>query len=110
MIGDEPHSRTDARILRTVNLPDWLIATDADSYLAAAVRLLQDEPLRRGLRAEAQRIRGDLFAQEHEQFGNDFADTAWWLFRHHARISKLEKKVWTPQDRRAFSPATEVTS
>lgn len=43
MEGEEPHSRSDASILRRAGLPEWLIAHTEAEYIETVLRLIDDE-------------------------------------------------------------------
>ncbi len=48
--GREVHACIDGALFRRLGFPDWLVAHDVDSYVAAAVRLINDDALRADLR------------------------------------------------------------
>ncbi len=50
LLGDEPHSRFDALMIRRAGLPESLIARTPEDYIAAAVRLIDDDGARNALR------------------------------------------------------------
>jgi hypothetical protein len=50
MEGQEPHERFDAHMIRRAQLPDWLIAHSEAEYIAAMLRLIDDDAERRRIR------------------------------------------------------------
>lgn len=101
MRGPEPHSTVDAAMVGMVGLPDWMVATDSEGYLAAAQRLLVDDGLR--VRLSETLLQQDLSEAFHDpayhNHSCDFAEVIRWLLQHHDEVRLSEKKVWRADDR-----------
>jgi len=97
MEGLEPHSRTDAMILRRVALPEELIAASEDDYVRMAVRLIDDGERRLaiGRLAIAADVRRTLFAAADSPLRSEVVDTVWATYRHHEQIQTAARKTWT---------------
>ena len=52
MQGPHLFESIDQALYRRLGLPDWLITTDEESYIDAALRLIHDEDLRHQLAAQ----------------------------------------------------------
>jgi len=52
MLGPHLFESIDQALYRRLGLPDWLITTDEESYIEAAVRLISDGVLRHQLAAQ----------------------------------------------------------
>lgn len=100
--GPEPSSRTDSRLIRLFDLPDWLIAEDGKSYEKAALRLIADDKTRARLARKilAAGPEGVLFSAEQQRYPTDFVDAVWWLHEHRERVMASDKRAWTDADRR----------
>jgi hypothetical protein len=73
--ADEPSSRLDARVLRALDLPDWLIAATEEEYVTAACRLIENRPLLNEVRQQiAQTDIVQVFAEERKTYATDFVD------------------------------------
>ena len=104
LLGDEPHARLDARVMRLAGLPEWLITRNVDDYEQAALRLIDDDTLRCTLSQslDARNIRTQV-EQERQQFDTDFIDSVWWMFEHQEALRTSGRKVWTPEDRKSYA-------
>jgi hypothetical protein len=102
--GPEPHSRTDRRVMRAAGMPEWLLARDADGFVATALRLIDDDGLRLDLAHALRDVRDRLFKVEAERYPADFVDTVWWLYHHHEHVQRSETKVWAKRDQ-TWAPA-----
>lgn len=72
--GDEVHSHIDEGMFRRMNFPEWTIARSPDEYIAALLKLIDDEPLRRDLRSRILSERWDrvLYEGRPESFADVF--------------------------------------
>ena len=57
--GDEVHAHIDEGMFRRMNFPDWTIARTVEEYVAAVVRLVDDEALRSDLSTRIRAERWD---------------------------------------------------
>ena len=83
MEGDEPHSTCDAKMLRRAGMPEWLIAHSREEYVAAAVRLINNDgervALSRYLLSEAD-IVGKFLGEPPVELRTAFVDAVWKLY------------------------------
>ena len=103
------HGQTDRMLLRLVGMPDWLVARDAESYIAAAVRLIEEDDLRVSLSRQAAALDIDsrLFETEGTSAGTDVTDAMRWLIRNHEAIKASGRKAFGAVDWRGdgFPPS-----
>jgi len=85
MEGLEPHSRTDAMILRRLAMPDWLVTKSVDEYVEAALRLVRDDALRVAVSEQALGTRvGDvMFGDGSTPLRSEVVDTVWAAWAAH---------------------------
>lgn len=100
----EPHGRTDAMLLRRLGMPDWLIVASEDDYVAAALRLIEDDRLRVALSEQALAIDVGIvmFGDEATPLRSEIVDTLWWLYRNHEAARADGRKLWSLADRATF--------
>jgi HMW1C N-terminal len=86
--GDEPHSRTDALMLRLAGMPDWLIAGSEREFVDAALRIIGDDALRVRLsdQAVACDVANKLFGDASTPLGTEIGETFLRLYENHAAI------------------------
>jgi hypothetical protein len=101
----EPHGRPDAMLLRRLGMPDWLIATTEEEYIAAALRVIEDDALRVALSRQALAIDvgAVMFGDATTPLRTEIVDTLWWLYENHERAQADGRKLWSLADRHAFS-------
>lgn len=107
MEGLEPHSRTDAMILRRVGMPERLIRHAVEDYIDTAVELIHDATARLelGVQALACDIDGKLFAAPNAPLRSEVIDAVWAAYRHHEAIQASGRKVWDLDALRALTAA-----
>lgn len=83
MEGEEPHATCDAKMLRRAGMPEWLVAHSTEEYIAAAVRLIEDDAERvrmsRYLVDEAD-IAGKFLSAPPAEFATSFVDAVWKIY------------------------------
>jgi hypothetical protein len=101
----EPHGRTDAMLLRRLEMPEWLIAHDEDEYVAAALRVIDDDATRVALGRQALALDIDrlLFGDGTTPLRNEVVDAMWWIYENHEAIQASGRHVWRQADRQAFA-------
>jgi glycosyltransferase involved in cell wall biosynthesis len=101
----EPHGRTDAMLLRRFGMPEWLIARNEDEYIAAALRVIEDDGLRVSLSEQALAIDvgRTMFGDETTPLRSEIVETMWWLYENHERAQADGRKLWSLSDRQAHS-------
>lgn len=86
MEGDEPHETCDAKMLRRAGLPEWLIAHTREEYIAAAVRLIDNDvercELSRHLIEDAD-IHGRFLCPAPAELKTAFSDAVWKIYQEH---------------------------
>ena len=85
MTGPEVHSRIDAGMFRRVGLPEWLIASSVDDYVAAAVELVDDHDGRAALAEDL--MTRNAVARLFEGRPERFADAVFWLYRQRPKLT-----------------------
>jgi hypothetical protein len=106
MVGAEPHARTDAMILRRLGLPGWLVASDEAAYVAAALRLIDDDALRLSVSRSvlASDAGGEMFGDAETPIRCEVADAVWAAFQAHEAIQASGRKVWRLAELAALAP------
>ena len=101
--GVEPQSRTDYRLARLLDSPEWLTAENEAAYEAAALRLIEDDALRVSLSRRI--LEKDpykaIFEDPSEFYPNDYLELFSWIYDHHEQMEASEKRAWRWEDRRA---------
>jgi predicted O-linked N-acetylglucosamine transferase (SPINDLY family) len=101
----EPHGRTDAMLLRRLGMPEWLIAQNEDEYIAAALRVIEDDGLRVALSEQALAIDVGrvMFGDDTTPLRSEIVETMWWLYENHERAQADGRKLWSLSDRQALA-------
>ena len=104
MEGPELHGRTDSMLLRRLGLPEWLIAHDEDEYVAAALRVIDDDDTRVALSRQALALDIDtlLFGDADTPLRSEVGDAVWWIYQNHERIQASGRHAWSVRDRAEF--------
>jgi hypothetical protein len=86
LLGDEPHERFDALMVRRAQLPEWLVTHSVDEYVAAGVRLIDNHAERNQIRDHLRSfdLVGEFFG-EHPEHRTAFVDTVWRVYLEHPR-------------------------
>ena len=105
--GLDLHARTDSMLLRRLGMPEWLIAQDEDAYIAAALRVIDNDAERVALSRQALALDIDrvLFGDGSTALRRDVVDAVWWIYQNHEAIKASGRKVFRAADRVVF-PAT----
>jgi hypothetical protein len=105
MEGPEPHGRTDSMLLRRLGMPDWMVATNEDDYVAAALRVIDDDALRVALSRQALALDIDslMFGDGTTPLGTEVIDAVWWMYEHHEAIKASGQKLWGKSERAAIN-------
>ena len=103
----EPHGRTDAMLLHRLGMPDWLIARTEADYIAAALRVIEDDGLRVSLSRQALEIDVGkvMFGDATTPLRSEIVDTLWWIYENHEKAQADGRKLWSLADRAAFAGA-----
>lgn len=102
--GLDLHARTDSMLLRRLGMPEWLIAQDEEAYIAAALRVIDDDTERLALSRQALGLDIDrvLFGDAATPLKRDVVDTIWWIYQNHEAIKASGRKVFRAEDRMVF--------
>ena len=101
----EPHGRTDAMLLRRLGMPEWLIAKSEDEYVAAALRIIEDDHLRVALsrQALAADVGNVMFGDATTPLRGEIVETMSWLYENHEAARADGRRLWSLADRRSFA-------
>lgn len=96
----EPHGRTDAMLLRRLGMPGWLVAKDEAEYVAAALRIIDDDAQRVALARQALALDIDrlMFGDASTPRRSEVVDAVWWAYRNHDRLVADDRRVVRPAD------------
>ena len=99
--GAEPQSRTDYRLTRLFDLPDWLVAENEADYEAAALRLIEDDALRVALSRQIleQDPHRAIFDDPSDFYPNDYIDLFSWIYENHEQAQESGRKLLRWEDR-----------
>jgi hypothetical protein len=104
--GLDLHARTDSMLLRRLGMPEWLITQNEDEYIAAALRVIDNDAERIALSRQALALDVDrvLFGDATTPLRSDVVDAMWWVYQNHEAIKASGRKVFRAADRKP-SPA-----
>ena len=98
--GPESPAQTDAMVLRTAGLPEWLVCHSDEKYYETALALINDADLRvsvtKGLDRSA--IRERLFPKGQGASATVFAEMIWEMYQNHAKLSSSKQRVYRYAD------------
>jgi predicted O-linked N-acetylglucosamine transferase (SPINDLY family) len=99
--GLDLHARTDSMLLRRLGMPEWLIAQDEEAYVAAALRVIDNDAERVALSRQALSLKVDqvLFGDATTPLKRDVVDAVWWIYQNHEAIKASSRKVFRAADR-----------
>ncbi len=102
--GLEPHARTDAMLLRRLGMPEWLITQNEEAYIAAALRLIENDSERLALSHQAAGLGIDslVYGDATTPLRQEVVESIWWIYQHHEAIKASGRKVFYPADRADF--------
>lgn len=90
--GEEPHSHYDVLLSEQLGYPDFLRAKTIEDYVAAAVRLIDDESLREGLIQEMVDA-APMDAIEAAEEGVGFGVDVYKLYLNHAQLKASDERL-----------------
>lgn len=109
--GPEPHSKTDARLLRKVGAPPEMLAATVEDYFQTAKAWLSDPALLASKRAEIAKL--DVEGVFYDANANsDFAEVVQLIYRNHEALQADNRREFEFEDLVAMqqSGETEQTS
>ncbi|BFM06701.1 hypothetical protein [Halioxenophilus aromaticivorans] len=107
--GPEAHSHTDVALSERFGLPDFCRTQNVEQYIAAAVRLVDDDTLRVSVSQalKNKNIDGILYAQTSANPCADMERMFNWVYQYHEQIKAQSKHLWTVADRYEFVPQSQ---
>jgi hypothetical protein len=104
MVGHEPHSCTDSLVIHRVGMPEWLLCRDQASYIATALRVIEDDKLRLDLSRQALACDIDkrLFGDATTPLDRGVVDAIWGMYRHHEAIQADGRQCFSREDLAKF--------
>lgn len=102
--GPDLPARLDSMMLRRLGMPAWLIAQDEEAYIAAALRLIDDDAERVALSRQilALDVESVISGDASTPLRRDVVDAVWWIYRNHEAIKASGRKVFRAADRQVF--------
>ena len=102
--GPDLPARLDSMMLRRLGIPEWLIAQDEEAYIAAALRLIDDDAERVALSRQilALDVESVISGDASTPLRRDVVDAVWWIYRNHEAIKASGRKVFRAADRQVF--------
>lgn len=95
MIGPQPHSRMEFALFEGLDFPRWLLSDDEAGYIDNAVRLIDDDGLRRqtseAIHAQARRA---IESPSPPGAETEFGATVRRLYAQHERLQGDGRKLW----------------
>ena len=90
--GPEIHQGAEQILMRPLGLPEWLVAESAEAYVAAAVRLIQDDAERVRL-SRALEGRTEAFLAEERGKVHVLANAVKWMYDHRDELRASREQV-----------------
>jgi hypothetical protein len=102
--GPDLPARLDSMMLRRLGMPEWLIAQDEEAYIAAALRLIDDDAERVALSRQifALDVESVISGDASTPLRRDVVDAVWWIYQNHEAIKASGRKVFRAADRQVF--------
>ncbi|GEM_PF-541455 len=110
LLGDEPHSRTDALFVQKSKIPNWLIARSLEDYISVATKLIDDAKIRESISQLllSQDTESIFFENKLNQHNSEFLNTMKWLYDNHNSIKDVDKSVWKMDEYQQNAQKTTV--
>lgn len=107
--GSDLAGRLDSMMLRRLGMPEWLIAQDEEAYIAAALRLIEDDDERIALSRKilALDVESVISGDASTPLRPDVVEAMWWIYQNHEQIKASGKKVFRSED---FMPTPPWTA
>lgn len=98
----EPHSQTDAAMMREVRLPESLITYSQAEYERAALRLIAQNGERCAIAEQllGTDVDGAFLGRKEHRYTEDFLKAVWWIYSKHEQIQASGRRYWKVQERR----------
>lgn len=98
--GDDLPARLDSMLIRRLGLPEWWIAQDEGAYLAAALRIINNDAQRVELSRQVIALDVDrvLSGDGTTPLRSEVVDAVWWIYQNHEAIKASGRKVFHSED------------
>jgi hypothetical protein len=99
--GPDLPARLDSMMLRRLGMPEWMIAQNEDEYIAAALRVIDNDAERVALSRKilALDVESVISGDATTPLRSDVVDAMWWIYQHHEAIKASGRKVFRAADR-----------
>ncbi len=102
--GPDLPARLDSMMLRRLGISEWLIAQNEEEYIAAALRLIDNDAERVALSRKilALDVESVISGDGTTPLKRDVVDAVWWIYQNHEAIKASGRKLFRAADRKAF--------
>ena len=102
--GPDLPARLDSMMLRRLNMPEWLIAKNEEEYIAAALRVIDNDAERVALSRKilALDVESVISGDATTPLKRDVVEAVWWIYQNHEAIKASGRKVFRQADRKVF--------
>ncbi|MCA3346953.1 MAG: hypothetical protein INF78_18320 [Roseomonas sp.] len=102
--GPDLPARLDSMMLRRLGMPEWLIARNEEEYIAAALRLIDNDKERVALSRKILEldVESVISGDATTPLKRDVVDAVWWMYQNHEAIKASGRKVFRAPDRQVF--------
>ena len=99
--GPDLPARLDSMMLRRLGMPEWMITQNEDEYIAAALRVIDNDTERVALSRKilALDVESVISGDGTTPLRSDVVDAMWWVYQNHEAIKASARKVFRPADR-----------
>jgi len=102
--GPDLPARLDSMMLRRLGMPEWLIAKNEEEYIAAALRVIDNDAERVALSRKilALDVESVISGDATTPLKRDVVEAVWWIYQNHEAIKVSGRKVFRQADRKVF--------
>jgi hypothetical protein len=99
--GPDLPARLDSMMLRRLGMPEWMITQNEDEYIAAALRVIDNDAERVALSRNilALDVESVISGDGTTPLRSDVVDAMWWVYQNHEAIKTSGRKVFRAADR-----------
>ena len=99
--GPDLPARLDSMMLRRLGMPEWMITQNEDEYIAAALRVIDNDAERVALSRKilALDVESLISGDATTPLRTDVVDAMWWIYQNHEAIKASGRKVFRAADR-----------
>jgi hypothetical protein len=99
--GPDLPARLDSMMLRRLGMPEWMITQNEDEYIAAALRVIDNDAERVALSRKilALDVESLISGDATTPLRSDVVDAMWWVYQNHEAIKASGRKVFRAADR-----------